>query len=451
MKTNSYFIILILLLTIAACKKDNSSSNSDVKPVTININLSYEAAHTELGMSLEKTQVKITNLTTTQTYTAAASADGSVEFKDVAPGNYDVSAVQTISAADYNLKAGTNLTEAVIFNGILSRQSLVQNSKLSIVLKTGRVGDLVIKQIYYSGSHVTNGAVFRDQFVEIYNNSNATLYADSLYFGQIVNVSSALNKVDFSRGYYLPGGQYDWTKSIGMSNSKANTDYVYMSSLFMIPGNGKQYPILPGTSIIIASNAMNHKMPYTGTDGKAIAIKDPSLTVDLSKADFEVYLGNQNDINPLASDLDNPAVPNLTVLDRGSNRDLVLDVLGRDGLVIFKSAADPRIWKKFPTPDVVQVIASTKTYYQVPVAILIDGVGLNQTAAINRAPKYMNDVIDAGEIFTAKGSYSSQSVLRKTNKMVNGRVILKDTNNSSNDFGVLNLVDASKSASSFIN
>ncbi|MBB5634446.1 hypothetical protein HDE68_000331 [Pedobacter cryoconitis] len=451
MKKNSYFLILIFLLTVAACKKDNTSGNSDVKPVTINVNLSYEAENTELGMPLEKTQVKITNLTTTQTYTAAAGADGSVEFKDVAPGNYDVSAVQTISAADYNLKAGTNLTEAVVFNGILSRQSIVQNSKLSMVLKTGRVGDLVIKQIYYSGSHVTNGAVFRDQFVEIYNNSNATLYADSLYFGQTVNVSSALNKVDFSKGYYLSGGQYDWTKSIGMSDSKANTDYVYMSSLFMIPGNGKQYPVLPGTSIIIAANAMNHKIPYIGADGKAIPIKDPSLTVDLSKADFEVYLGNQSDISPLASDLDNPSVPNLTVIDRGGNRDLVIDVLGRDGLVIFKSAVDPRIWRKFASPDVNQIIATTKTYYQVPVNVLIDGVGLNHTTVNNRVPKYMNDVVDAGETFTTKGSYSSQSVVRKTSKTVNGRVILKDTNNSSNDFGVLNMADASKSASSFIN
>lgn len=451
MKKNSYYLILILLLSVTACKKDNSSTNSDVKPVTINIKLSYETEQTDLGLSLEKTQVKITNITTTQAYTGVTAADGTVEFKNVAPGNYDIAAVQTIAAADYNAKAGTNLTEAIVFNGTLSRQSLSQNSSLSIVLKTGRVGDLVIKQIYYAGSHVTNGALFRDQFIEIYNNSNVTLYADSLYFGQTINVSTALNKIDFNKGYYLPTGQYDWTKSIQMNNSKANSDYVYMSALFMIPGTGKQYPILPGTSIIIAANALNHKVPYTGADGKAIGVKDPSLTVDLSKADFEVYLGDQPGINRLASDLDNPAVPNVTVIDAGANRDLVLDNNGRDGVVIFKSAISPKIWGRFPTPDVVQIIASTKTYIQVPVNVLIDGVGLNQTTAINRVPKYMNDSVDAGETYVTKGAYSSQSVARRTNKTINGRVVLKDTNNSTNDFGVLNMADASKSAASFIN
>lgn len=451
MKKNSYYLILILLLSVTACKKDNSSTNPDVKPITINIKLSYETEQTEIGLGLEKTQVKITNITTTQAYTGETAADGTVEFKNVAPGNYDISAVQTIAAADYNAKAGTNLTEAIVFNGTLSRQSLGQNSTLSIVLKTGRVGDLVIKQIYYAGSHVTNGALFRDQFVELYNNSNVTLYADSLYFGQTVNVGTALNKIDFTRGYYLPGGQYDWTKSIQMNNSKANSDYVYMSALFMIPGTGKQYPILPGTSMIIASNALNHKVPYIGADGKSIGVKDPSLTVDLSKADFEVYLGDQPGINRLASDLDNPAVPNVTVIDGGANRDLILDNNGRDGVVIFKSAVNPKMWGKFPTPDVVQIIAGTKTYIQVPINLILDGVGLNQTTAISRTPKYMNDSVDAGETYVTKGAYSSQSVVRRTNKTINGRVVLKDSNNSTNDFGVLNMADVSKSAASFIN
>ncbi|WP_442590753.1 DUF4876 domain-containing protein [Pedobacter sp. AW31-3R] len=447
MKKISYLCIL-LLLQFTACKKDESVEN--VSPVTIKINLSYTTDDKLLELSLENAQVKATNLVTGQVYNGTTNNTGTVEFAAIAPGSYDVSAVQTIKAADYNGKAGTSVEEDVVFNGTVNSQSFTSDGSFAITLQAGRIGDLVIKQIYYGGSHVTNGALFRDQFVEIYNNSNAVIYADSLYFGQTINVTTALSKIDFTKSYYLSGGQYDWTKSVGMNNSNANTDYVYMASLFMIPGTGKQYPIAPGESIIIAANAINHKAPYVDADGKAITVKDPSLTVDLSNADFEVYLGDRTDINPLSSDLNNPAVPNLTVLAM-AGRDLVIDALGRDGLVIFKSTVDPKSWTQYATPDVTQVISTTKIYTQVPVNLIIDGVGLNHSVSASRIPKYMNNLVDAGETYTLGGSYSSNSVVRKTSKTVGTRIVLKDTNNSGNDFSTLTRADASKSASSFIN
>lgn len=449
MKQINYLIFMVFILGMAACKKDDTSGN-DAVPVTITVKLAYNTETATIGLSLEKAAVKLTNLTTNQIYNGTSGVDGVASFKDIAPGNYNVSVVQNITAADYNAKAGTNVTDAVVFNGILSNQSLVTNSTLAVTLITGRVGDLVIKQIYYSGSSAANGALYRDQFLEIYNNSSETIYADSLYFGQTENTAKELGTLDLTKTYYLSGGQYDWTKSISMSNSKANTDYIYMHSLFMIPGTGKQRPILPGASIIIAATAQNHKAPYTDITGKAITIKDPTLTVDLSNAEFEVYLGDQNGINPLSSDLDNPNVTNVAVIDRGGVRDLILDAPGRDGLVIFKSKVDPKTWSRYPSPDVAQVIATTNTFIQVPLNLIIDGVGLNQSIESKRVPKYMNNVIDAGEIFTINGSYSSEAVVRKVSKTIGSRIVLKDTNNSSNDFGVKK-ADATKTASSFVN
>lgn len=67
-----------------------------------------------------------------------------------------------------------------------------------------------------------------------------------------------------------------------------------------------------------------------------------------------------------------------------------------------------------------------------------------------RVPKRLPNVLDAVRTFVPAGQYSSQSLVRKTLKTVNGRRILKDTNNSSEDFGYLNKADVSKSASSFI-
>jgi hypothetical protein len=217
----------------------------------------------------------------------------------------------------------------------------------------------------------------------------------------------------------------------------------------MIPGTGKQYPVLPGNSIIIAATAINHQAPFTDNNGKSVTVKDPSLTVDLSKAEFEVYLGNQPGINPYPSDLDAPAV-NVTVISANGNRELILDNLGRDAIVIFKTTADVKAWDKYATPDVSQVTVTTDLFTQIPVQYITDGVNLQHAVSASRIAKRLPEVVDAGEAFVPGGSYSSQSVVRKVSKTVNGRVILKDTNNSLNDFGYLPKADASKAGSSFI-
>lgn len=446
---NKFLILAMLVLGIASCKKQNDAG--DVIPVKLTLKLSFDTENAVYGFTYEKAQVKITNLTTSQSYTATAATDGTVAFNSIAPGNYDVSATLNLTAAEYNAKAGTNVQEDIVYNGTLTRQSVVTDSQLSLVLKTGRVGDFVIKQIYYAGSNAANGAVFRDQFFEIYNNSNETLYADSLYIAQVMGNNTAAANVDQSKGYFQPSGQYDWTKSLNMGNAAANNNFIYAKTMFMIPGTGKQHPVLPGKSLIIAATAQNHQAPYTGTDGKAVSVKDPTLTIDLSSADFEIYLGDYPGINPLTSDIDNPSVTNLTVISNNGNRDLILDNLGRDGLVIFKSTVDPKTWNKYATPDVTQITVGTNLYIQVPVANIIDGVNLQHAVTASRVAKRVPEIVDAGESFVPAGSYSSQSIVRKTSKTVNGRIVLKDTNNSTNDFGYLGKSDPSKGAGSFIN
>lgn len=235
-------------------------------------------------------------------------------------------------------------------------------------------------------------------------------------------------------------GQWDWSKSIGMpSNIKANNDYIYAKSLYRIPGNGTQYPILPGESIILAQTAVNHKAPYSNSTGGTIEIKDPSLTIDLSNADFEVYLAPYL-ATPLASDVDNPAVPNLIMLDY-TGKDWLFDNPGRDGFAIFRTDIDiPTTFKKYPDPTVAAITSSTTTYYQIPADLVLDAVEIQPNTATSRVPKRLLGRLDAGYNYVPAGSYSSQSLIRKTVKTVSGRRILMDTNNSTNDFDYLNMV-----------
>jgi len=443
MKKINLLLLVILSISFFSCKKDDSDN---VKPVSVDLQVALDATIAAYNFPLGNIEIKLTNLLNGQINTAKTDATGKINFGSIIPGNYDVQASLTISAADYSTITGTVTTSDVVFNGLLKATVINDGTKaLALTIKAGRIGDWVFKQIYYAGSNTSNGATFRDCFVELYNNSNETLYADSLYFAQVFGVNTKSTSIDFKQTYFRSNGQYDWGKSIGNSIARANEDYVYTKNLFMIPGTGKQYAVQPGTSIIIATTAINHKAPFTGSDGVSVTVKDPSLTVDLSKADFEVNLNGVVGINPLSSDIDNPAVPNMKVI-AAADRDLIFQAGGRDAYVIFKTNDNVVNYPKFPTPDVVTITAANDLYYRVPSKYVLDAVETQPPVSANQFPKKLESNLDASYKFVSKGQYSSQSLIRKTAKVVDGRKILKDTNNSDADFDELDKADPSKTA-----
>jgi len=431
----------IFILFTASCKKD---SLDEVQSVSQSFQLSFAAESADLGLSAVNTELTLTNKANGLVLKAKSDANGAVNFTSITPGNYSVVASLIINAADYLKLTGIYTEDDIAFNGSLDASIVAGSAPLALNLKSGRLGNWVIKQIYYGGSNTTNGAVFRDQFIELYNNSNEVLYADSLYISQVHGGSTRISSLDLTKPAYLANGRFNWANSIGMTGTNPNTDYVYAKTLYMIPGTGKQYPVQPGTSIIIAQNAQNHKAAYIGADGDAVSVKDPSLTIDLSKADFEVYYGNISTVNPLSSDVDNPGVPNVKVLLTGGIRDMILNNNGYEAIVVFKTTVDPLSLKSFPAPDETAVTSATKLYTQIPVSALIDGVDIAHTVAASRSAKRLPDGIDAGFTFTLGGSYTSQSVIRKTSKSLSNRRVLKDTNNSTEDLDYLTLADATK-------
>jgi len=441
MKKSLLFLSMFVMLFIGSCKKDTLD---EAQAVSQSFQLTYGAESVDLGLPLANADVTLTNRTNGVVLTAKSDAKGVVNFSSVTPGNYSVVANLVISATDYTTITGIYTAEAAAFNASLEANIVTGNATLPMTLKAGRLGNWVIKQIYYGGSSTTSGALFRDQFIEIYNNSNEVLYADGLYVSQIHGKNSRVSSIDVTKPAFLSNGQFNWTKSIGMTATNANTDFVYAKTMFMIPGTGKEHPVQPGASIIIAQNAQNHKAAYVGVDGKEVSVKDPSLTIDLSKADFETYLGNVAGINPLASDIDNPSITNVKVLVTGGNRDMILNNNGYEGIIIFQTTLDPLKWPSYPDPEETTVVAGTDLYTQIPTSVILDAVDIAHTIASSRGPKRVPDALDGGFTFTNGGAYSSQSVIRKTAKTLPARRVLKDTNNSTADFDFLTLADATK-------
>ncbi|RZK19001.1 MAG: DUF4876 domain-containing protein [Pedobacter sp.] len=439
MKKSLLPLLACCIVFFAACKKNVLD---EVQPVQATFQLSFDANTKDLGLAFTNTEITLTNKMDGTINKAKADKDGKVVFGSIAPGNYSAVASLTVKAADYSSITGSYTAQDIVFNGSLEASVTSTSGNLAITLKSGTLGNWVIKQVYYGGSSASNGAVFRDQFIEVFNNSNEVLYADSLYIALVYGKNTRVSSVDVTQSIYQSNGQLNWASAIGMNSSKPNEDFIYLKSILMIPGTGKQYPVQPGNSIIIAQNAQNHKGAYTGTDGKTITVKNPELTIDLSKADFETYYGDVPGINQLASDSDNPIVPNVKVL-MTDDRDMILNSNGYEAIAIFK-IDDAAKLAAFPSPETKAVSSATIYYKQLPNNLVIDAVDIANTTASSRAAKRIPDALDAGFTFTLGGSYSSQSVIRKTSTTAGGRRILKDTNNSTADFDYLTIADATK-------
>lgn len=426
MKQFAYFLLFIVVFS--SCRKEKTTS---ITPVNLAIKVAYDIKTSTYSLPLKEVIIKLKNVNTGTIQTLTTNDEGLVVANGLPVGTYDIDANIKITAANYSAATGIPTSSDITFNASIKNLAITVDYKETVLLKlvAGSINDWVIKQIYYVGSNTTKGAVQRDQFIEFYNNSDKVLYADSLYFAEITGLISSPATYNL-----LASGQLDWSKAVGMpTNIDANNDYVYSRALLMIPGTGKQYPVQPGKSLLVAQTGINHKEPFTNTSGAVVTVVDPSLTVDLSGADFEAYYGGSIS-NPLATDINSP-VPNLEPIQI-FGRDMIFDTDGRYSYILFKADASTNVKNlpQYPYPTKATPSASAAKYFQIPNKLILDAVEIMTTIPSERLPKKLNAYFDAGFTFCPGSQFSSQSVIRKTDKTVNGRIVLKDTNNSTEDF-----------------
>ncbi len=255
---------------------------------------------------------------------------------------------------------------------------------------------LLIREIFYSGATKTKGkgSYTFAHYVVLNNNSDETLYADSLVFvGTASNTKIAADKYRS----YLP---------------KA----VVADFAFMIPGNGKSHPVKPGQDLVICMEAKNHN---------EIASNAPNLA---RKAHFEWF--EPNDIYQLT---DNPKVPNMEILFKTSRTITALHMRGYVSYFIFKlTKSKERLFKEnaamfpYPNPKVPPVLRPI-----IPAEWILDGVELfDQAGGITKA---LPATVDKTHTFcseTGKG----YTIQRKVAMTVKGRKVYRDTNDSMSDF-----------------
>lgn len=401
LKTKIFIFIILASIISWSCQEENTV----LPKVTVQI----EYSSTYSGLSAANIKVYAINTATTQKDSAITDSKGMAIFENMAIGTY-------------NFWTSINLTkeEAGSLNGIYKALTLnaVHNNYIinfgitnEVIMKLdGKPSaDLVIKEIYYNGAKfAASGVLFKDQFLEIFNNSDDTIYADSLY---IANLAPA-----------AAGNDPEKSPPLGLEL----TQTVYADRIAMVPGNGSDHPIAPGESIVICFNAMDF------TEGKENLLK---YTCNHNTADFETYavdflenIGLEG--NPWF-DIDNPDVPNMEIVWMPAQSGLffLYQPYGAS-VVIFRD-------KEYTAENILDPNSSPQTpmyYAKIKTETIIDGIDClaNADAA---AYKRLPSIIDAGFSFI-EGNYTSQSVRRKIAATVDGRIVLKDTNNSLEDMEI---------------
>jgi len=229
--------------------------------------------------------------------------------------------------------------------------------------------DLMINEVFYAGSDAST-YYFYDQYVELYNASADTMYLDGMILTrQMQTAYPDMEEVSFIRALYA---------------------YQFPGT----PVTGRQHPIAPGQFVLCAADAVNHKQWCP-------------KSIDLSHADWEFF-------NPLSSDYDNPAVPNIVNINMASKVDFLIN-LSHNGVCL--TTGEPGSYTFYEDEE--------HRYFMIEVSTVVDGI---EYASNSTVTKELTRRVDPGFAGLGCTRYSGQSTER--------RVVGLDTNDSSFDFGL---------------
>ncbi len=389
MKFIKYFLVTITaLVALNACKKDDSTSDEANK---VNVTFNFKKPENIEITKLENATVTLTELNT-QAKTEMNLTNSYSLSLNIAQGSYELSVSGKIQ---YTLDGKTVDGEVTAFvNKIDLLSASTQN--IQLVLKSFSK-DFIIEEVFFTGTLTPEGKqYFGDQYIKLYNNTDEVLYADGLLIAD-------------SR--FLTTRKDEITPSI-------MTEAFTVEGIVRIPGSGKQYPVKPGESIVIADQGVNHKELNTNS-------------IDLTSANFEIFYTEMKD------GVDNPQVENAINFDGRMifhNKGFRSYVLARlpENVTAEAYLADYKYNYEYPT----QVRIMKRDAYKIPNAWIVDAV--NMSVASEFVWIVTDASLDSGWTYCGKVDRDptryGKAVRRKVLQETSGKRLLKDTNNSAVDF-----------------
>lgn len=225
------------------------------------------------GLTVTLTQVGRPDVTRS----AVTDASGAAVFDALLQGQYEAGVTRTLTAAELQRLPAADREASVFAGGTTLNVTPGQRASGSIALVGARRGSLVVSEYFL---YRTDPAYISGDYLEVYNNSDTTIYLDGL---MLLQSPSGLSDHDLT--------SCDMTQAF-----RSDPALFWVQFGWTFPGVGREYPILPGEGKVIAMDALNHA---------AAAGRDDYP--DLSRAHFEQYL--------TTADIDNPIAANMIPLD----------------------------------------------------------------------------------------------------------------------------------------
>lgn len=332
--------------------------NGRVNVVVVDTTGLFPGGTPGIPMVLDSVEVRIKSRTHEFMNVAYTDQDGRAAFDDLVSGTYELFARREVMI-DNNEKLFTG-GFAMPLKGYESVDSTVTVNLIS-------TSKLMINEVFYAGSDASS-FYFYDQYVELYNASADTMYLDGMILTrQMQSAYPDMDEVSFIRALYA---------------------YQFPGT----PVTGREHPIAPGQYVVVAADAVNHKQWCP-------------KSIDLSHADWEFF-------NPLSSDYDNPAVPNVVNINQASKVDYMIN-LSHNAVCL--TTGEPGSYTFYEDEE--------HRYFMIEVSTVVDGI---EYASNSTVTKELTSRVDAGFAGLGCTRYSGKSTER--------RVIGLDTNDSSFDF-----------------
>jgi len=242
------------------------------------------------------------------------------------------------------------------------------------------------------------GTIYTAGFLELYNNSDTTIYLDGKLVGRGFDRVSNATPCDLSRPF------------------REDPSGVWAFELHKFPGSGQQYPVSPGRTVVLATDAIDHR-----------EFVDELL--DLSGADFEFS-------GPAGPD--NPAVPNM--VDVGVWRNPIGHGLTFTSLYGIPFVADPVDLATAPRGSLDP--AGAPQMLRIPTDRVLDLAAFwtNYTSpTLDWCHPFVNPALlrrPGRHLQTGEGSWKFSAQRKVALRLADGRAVLQDTRDSEVDFFV---------------
>lgn len=385
--------VLVAGMTLLTAACSDSPGSGDAPDVAAAITVERPAG-------MEDATVTSESLTLTNVNTGIVSTFGSLSNVSVEPGLYDLryEAQLTLANGAHALMHAAR-TSVTISEGaapiVLEAYANIEND------------DLIIAEVFFTGTIQRSGNDYHgDDYIKLYNNTDHVIYADGITIFETKFTTTQ---------------KYEHTPDI-------MGEAMNVQALYTVPGSGTDHPVQPGEYFLIADTGIDHR------------VANPN-SFDLRHADFEWY---DVSTKPGNLDIDGPDVPNM---DKWYCYTLSYWMLHNRGFKAFGIARIPvdcdtylteyKYHYDYTLVTVAGTFPMTADAYRLPNEWIVDVVNCSVQSLY--AWNLCAPALDSG--WTYCGTVDKDktrffhSVRRKLLRIADdGRVILKDTNNSTDDF-----------------